>query len=254
MLFPAMILKYQIPISQFHCPCPTHCAETSPYVCIYASNAAGKEQGILTPTPPPFHRRGLGGGRASDAILQDAHRCKAAAQHGPQRVTLCPQHQRQALSPALLMGLTPSHRTPRNWSCSPSPGDKNTQEGKLLSAQRTDSCWMLLRSCATGGTKGQDMDPRWDRGSGSLQNPGDFGVDSTALLSLLRTLLRGRKHRVFHADRKIYLPALATSSSTRPGVPPPPRLMGIAPCLFQTSPSAIKIHGSKNSYPSLPSP
>lgn len=81
------------------------------------------------------------------------------------------------------------------------PGQGQAEEGILLDAADT-SFQDLLRSCVTGGTRVQEMNLRRDRVSNPLRDPGDVDVDSAALLSLLCTLLSGRKHAMLHTERK----------------------------------------------------
>ena len=81
------------------------------------------------------------------------------------------------------------------------PGQGQAEEGILLDAAHT-SFQDLLRSCVTGGTRVPEMDLRRDRGSDPLRDPEDIEVDSAALMSLLCTLLSGRKHPMLHTERK----------------------------------------------------
>lgn len=131
-----------------------------------------------------------------------------------------PPHQCQALSPAFPREPGPVHSTPMNRSTPPpSPGDKNmggrvldgpeqgqAEEGILLDA--ADILFQdLFRSCVTRGTRVQEVDPRYDRGSNPLWNPGDLEVDPAVLMNLLCTSLSGWKHSMLHWERR-------TSAST----------------------------------------
>lgn len=79
-------------------------------------------------------------------------------------------------------------------------GQGQAEEGILLDAADT-SFQDLFRSCVTRGTRVQEVDPRCDRGSNPLRNPGDLEVDPAALMNLLCTSLSRWNHAMLHSER-----------------------------------------------------